>query len=166
MLCSTTVVSSLRSWNELVEDDAVVTYVSSGATRRRRRPSSSPKERRTAPTQTPRPGTLLERILPFESWREVERVADECGRWGALVIFLADSGARPAEALSVEHRHLDGATVELPGTKTDAAWRTVHLTRRGVEAVTSVSRSIATRRVFHVDGRPVSWPYFWREVWP
>jgi len=106
-----------------------------------------------------------EKILPFESWAEVEAVAEECGRWGPLVIFMADTGARPAEAVAVEHRHVDGATVELPGTKTEAAWRTVHLTSRGRAAIESMPRALKTRRVFHIDGRPISWVYFWREVW-
>jgi integrase len=106
-----------------------------------------------------------ERILPFESWQEVERVAAECGRWGPLVIFMADTGARPAEAVMLEHRHVDGNVVELPGVKTVGAWRTVHMTRRGVEAIQSVPRALNTRRVFHIDGRPISWPYFYREVW-
>jgi integrase len=26
-------------------------------------------------------------------------------------------------------------------------------------------RALTTKRVFHIDGRPVAWPYFWREVW-
>ena len=26
-------------------------------------------------------------------------------------------------------------------------------------------RALQTRRVFHIDGRPISWVYFWREVW-
>jgi site-specific recombinase XerD len=106
-----------------------------------------------------------ERILPFETWEEVETVADECGRWGPLVIFMADTGARPAEAVAVEHRHVHGARVELPGHKTELAWRTVHMTSRGQAAVESVPRSIATRCVFNIDGRPISWVYFWREVW-
>jgi hypothetical protein len=73
------------------------------------------------------------------------------------------AGARPGEA--VEHRHVHGSTVELPGRKTALAWRTVHMTSRGVDSVARVPRSIATRRVFHVEGRPISWVYFWREVW-
>jgi hypothetical protein len=32
--------------------------------------------------------------------------------------------------------------------------------RRGIEAVASAPRSISTRRVFNIDGRPVSWVYF------
>lgn len=108
-----------------------------------------------------------ERMLPFTSWQEVERVAAECGRWAPLVVFMADSGARPAEAVDLEWRHVDlqSGTVELPGHKTDAAWRTVHLTPRGLDALTAMPRSLQTRRVFHVDGRAVSFDYFRREVW-
>ncbi len=39
------------------------------------------------------------------------------------------------------------------------------MTERGVEAVRSMPRALQTRRVFHIDGRPISWVYFWREVW-
>ncbi len=80
-------------------------------------------------------------------------------------MFMADTGARPAEAVAVEHRNVHGAAVELPGHKTARAWRTVYMTRRGVDAVASVPRSITTRNVFHIDGRPISWVYFRREVW-
>jgi integrase len=80
-----------------------------------------------------------EKILPL-SIDEVDRVAAECGRWGPLVAFMADSGARPGETIRLEWRHvdLDSATVELPGFKTDLAWRTVHLTSRGVDAIRGV----------------------------
>lgn len=106
-----------------------------------------------------------ERIVPFESWDEVEAVAEECGRWGPLVLFMADTGARPGEAVALEHRHVHGSTVELPGQKTALAWRSVEMTRRGVDAIASVPRALTTRRVFHVDGRPISWDYFRREIW-
>jgi integrase len=107
-----------------------------------------------------------ERILPF-TLEEVDRVAAECGRWAPLVLFMADSGARPAEACALEWRHvdLDAATVELPGAKTELAWRTVHLTGRGVDALRRMPRALTTRRVFHHEGRPVSFAYFRREVW-
>jgi integrase len=107
-----------------------------------------------------------ENILPL-TIDEIDIVADECGQWRALVVFMGDSGARPQEALDLEWRHvnLDAGTVELPGVKTDGSWRTVHLTSRGIAAVRSIPRAITTRRVFHVDGRPVSWTYFRREVW-
>jgi integrase len=107
-----------------------------------------------------------ERILPL-TLDEVDQVATECGRWGPLVVFMADTGARPAEAVAVEWRHvdLDTATVELPGFKTELAWRTVHMTSRGVEAIKRMPRALKTRHVFNMDGRPISWVYFWREVW-
>lgn len=98
-----------------------------------------------------------EKILPL-TIAEVDRVAEECGRWAALVLFMADSGARPTEALAVEWKHvdLDRGTVELPGAKTELACRTVHLTSRGVAALRSMPRALTTRRVFHVEGRPIS----------
>jgi integrase len=122
--------------------------------------SANPATKVKAPAQV-----RSERIIPFESWSEVERVAEECGRWGALVRFMADTGARPAEAVGLEWRHIDGGIVELPGRKTDGAWCTVHMTERGVAAIESMPRALQTRRVFHIEGRPISWVYFWREVW-
>jgi integrase len=115
--------------------------------------------------KAPRP-VRGERILPL-TIAEVDAVAEECGRWGPLVTFMADTGARPAEAVAVEWRHvdLDRATVELPGQKTELAWRTVHMTERGVSAIQAMPRGLKTRRVFNIAGRPISWVYFWREVW-
>jgi integrase len=122
--------------------------------------SANPATKVKAPAQV-----RSERIIPFESWSEVERVAEECGRWGALVRFMADTGARPAEAVGLEWRHIDGGIVELPGRKTEGAWWSVHMTERGVAAIESMPRALQTRRVFHIEGRPISWVYFWREVW-
>jgi hypothetical protein len=34
----------------------------------------------------------------------------------------------------------------------------------GVEALRSIPRALTTRRVFHVEGRPISWGYFSRDV--
>jgi hypothetical protein len=39
------------------------------------------------------------------------------------------------------------------------------MTSRGVEAVRMPPRAMWIRRVFNVHGRPISWPYFTREVW-
>jgi integrase len=39
------------------------------------------------------------------------------------------------------------------------------MTSRGVEAIRAMPRALQTRHVFHVDGRPISWTYFAREVW-
>ena len=112
-----------------------------------------------------------ERIMPL-SIDEVDKVASECSWWAPLVLFMADSGARPAEALGLEWRSvdLDAGTVELASPrkvrgKTTLAWRTVFLTSRGTAALRAVPRSITTRKVFHVAGREVGWTYFRREVW-
>jgi integrase len=121
---------------------------------------ANPARKLKAPAQA-----RSEKILPFESWAEVERVAEEAGRWGPMILFMADTGARPAEAVRLEHKHVDGTVVELPGSKTEHAWRTVHMTEHGVAAIQSMPRALQTRRVFHIDGRPISWVYFWREVW-
>ena len=69
---------------------------------------------------------------------------------------MADTGARPGEAIRLEHRHVHGSRVELPGTKTAGAWRTVHMTSRGVEAVRTPPRAMWIRRVFNIHGRPIS----------
>ena len=68
-----------------------------------------------------------ERIMPLTA-EEVEHVADESSHWASLVRFMADSGARPAEAIALEWRHVDleSATVELASknSKTELSWRT------------------------------------------
>jgi integrase len=106
-----------------------------------------------------------ERIIPFESWAEVERVAEEAGRWGPLIIFAVDSGARPGELVALEHRHVDGDRVYLPGEKTDGARRVVHLTPRGVAAYEEATRAISTPVVWHDCGRRLDWNAWRRNVW-
>lgn len=39
------------------------------------------------------------------------------------------------------------------------------MTDRGTTAIRSMPRALTTRRVFHVDGRPISWRYFSQDVW-
>ena len=53
------------------------------------------------------------------------------GKWGALVVFMADTGARPGEAL----RSSSGTSTWTPRTlnspaRRPSAWRTVHMTSR------------------------------------
>jgi integrase len=104
-------------------------------------------------------------LRPFESWDEVERVADEAGRWGPLIIFAVDTGARPGELLALEHRHVEGSRVYLPGTKSDRARRVVHLTERGKEAYANAVRSINTPLVWHDKGQPLKWNSWRLLVW-
>ena len=121
---------------------------------------SNPATRVKAP-----PVRRSDRLCPFESWQEVERVAEETGRWEPLVILAVDTGARPGELARLEHRHVRGARVYLPGTKTRNAERVVTLTGRGVAAYRRICRSDATPLVFHTDGRPVDFQNWRSRVW-
>ena len=52
----------------------------------------------------PKPGE----IHPFESWEEIDAIADELDEvMGPLVIFLAGTGVRPEEAFGAEWRDVD-----------------------------------------------------------
>jgi integrase len=104
-------------------------------------------------------------LLPFDSWDEVERVAEEAGRWASLIIIAADTGARPGELERLEHREVVGNKVYLPGTKTRRARRVVTLTPRGVAAYQAIPRSLNTPLVFHTDGRPIDWHNWRNRVW-
>jgi integrase len=104
-------------------------------------------------------------LEPFQSWADVEKVAVECGRWAPMVILAVDCGARPGELALLEHRHIDGARVYLPGTKTQNARRIVHLTDRGVAAAAEFARSISTPLVFHDHGKPLDWNRWRANVW-
>jgi integrase len=104
-------------------------------------------------------------LLPFQSWDEVERVADEAGRWAPFVILAADTGARPGELTRLEHRHVIGAKVYLPGTKTRNARRIVTLTPRGLAAYAAIPRDLVTPLVFHTNGAPLDLHNFRSRVW-
>jgi integrase len=68
---------------------------------------------------------------PFESWQEIELVAAQLGPvYGAMVVFAAATGLRPAELFALEHRDL-------------------HLE----EGVVYVRRAYANGRVKHVKTR-------------
>jgi integrase len=96
-----------------------------------------------------------ESLLPFSSWDEVERVAEEAGKWASFIILAADTGARPGELIRLEHDHVFADRVYLPGTKTRNARRIVRLTPRGLAAYDGVPRSAATPLVFHRAGKPL-----------
>jgi integrase len=104
-------------------------------------------------------------LNPFENWAEVEAVAEEAGRWGPLILFAADTGARPGELVALEHKHVEGSRVYLPGQKSDRARRIVHLTERGQAAYAAMPRALSTPLVWHHDGQPLHWGNWRRRVW-
>jgi integrase len=84
---------------------------------------------------------------PFESWEELEAVADVLGpRYGPMILFAAATGLRPAEWVALEWRDIDrderAAYVrrsctrrELKPPKTEASLRAVPHQGRALDAL-------------------------------
>ena len=119
-------------------------------------------------------------VKPFESWEEVDAVADAIGgRYGPLVIFAAATGLRPEEWSALEWRDVDfaGRSLSVRRTytrvggfselgKTQAARRRVDLQRRATDALELLPRRLDGRRVFttHKRDRLVEVTY-WAKHW-
>lgn len=100
--------------------------------------------------------------LPFETWTDVEAVAEEIGpAWAPLVLFAAATGLRPEELLALEWADVDRrAAVPVasvrrvytdgrvkPYTKTNRQ-RQVPLQARALAALDSIARRLDSRLVF------------------
>jgi integrase len=84
---------------------------------------------------------------PFESWAELEALAEGIGpRYGPMILFAAATGLRPAEWIALEKRDVDrdGRVVyvrrsftrrELKHPKTEASMRAVPLQVRALDAL-------------------------------
>ena len=117
----------------------------------------------------PNPLPRREEIRPFETWADVEAVADELGPWGPIALFAAGTGLRPEEWLALEWRDVDlhervvtvrraysGGELRDWG-KTDRSRRRVPLRQRVADVLAGVPRRLDTRLVFpalrggHID---------------
>src|SRR6266508_4956404 len=84
---------------------------------------------------------------PFESWAELEALAEAIGpRYGPMILFAAATGLRPAEWIALEKRDVDRkervvyvrrsfTRRELKVPKTEASLRAVPLHARALEAL-------------------------------
>ena len=84
---------------------------------------------------------------PFESWAELEAVAEVIGpRYGPMILFAAATGLRPAEWIALEKRDVDRTErvvyvrrsftrAELKFPRTEASMRAVPLQARATDAL-------------------------------
>jgi integrase len=109
-------------------------------------------------------------VHPFESWADVESVADELDqRYKAIPVFAVGTGLRPEEWIALERADIDrearvvhvrrrfsqGELKE--GGKTDGSTRTVPLRQRALDALDEMPPRIDTKLLFpaprggHID---------------
>jgi integrase len=109
-----------------------------------------------------KPKTARTDIRPFESWTEVEKVAQAAekvsparGKWRALIVFACATGLRPEEWIGLSWADIDFSKrtcrvskVVVRGElrtdrgKTDAAFRTIQLPARATNALQALPRPI------------------------
>jgi len=115
---------------------------------------------------------------PFESWVELEAVAEAIGpRYGPMILVAAATGLRPAEWIALEKRDIDRTERvvyvrrsftrrELKITKTEASMRAVPLQARALDALDRIKDSNGSPLLFpgerggHLDihhFRPFQW---------
>ncbi|HZQ66257.1 MAG TPA: site-specific integrase [Gaiellaceae bacterium] len=126
-----------------------------------------------------RPSASVHEVRPFESWDEVEAVANAAGTYGALIRFACATGLRPQEWQVLRWADVDlaGRTCRVARTlrdgvivsaaKTGGSLRTIVLQRRAVVALQSLPRPLHRETlVFPApEGGVVSLSNFRRRVW-
>lgn len=97
---------------------------------------------------------------PFESWAEINALAEQLGPvYGPMIVFAAATGLRPSEWIALEHRDLDRAASvvyvrrafahgRLQSTKTHRSMRAVPLQAIALEALERLPARPETPLVF------------------
>ena len=97
---------------------------------------------------------------PFDSWDELQRLADRLGRHlGPVVLFAAATGLRPSEWLALEHRDIDRAAGvvyvrraypngRIKHPKTAASYRAVPLQAIAWDALDALPRRTGSALLF------------------
>jgi len=100
---------------------------------------------------------------PFESWEQIEALADRLGpRLGSMVLFAAATGMRPGEWVALEHRDIDhvGCVAyvnrsfgkgRLTSPKTEASRRAVPLPARALAALDQLPTGDAGDLLFRAE---------------
>lgn len=119
-------------------------------------------------------------VRPFASWEEVEAVAAAAGAYGPLIVFACATGLRPEEWIPLLWREVDlsgkrlvvnrvyvRGVLRADKGKTDAAFRSIVLQRRAIDALAALPRPLRENQlVFPApQGGLINLDNFRRRVW-
>jgi integrase len=108
----------------------------------------------------PNPQPKRPEIHPFDSWEDVEAVAEELGPWGAVAMMAVGTGLRPQELFALEWRDIDRRASVLhvrraytrgrlkEWGKTERSRRRVPLRDRVLEALDTLPRRLGVQLIF------------------
>ena len=97
---------------------------------------------------------------PFDSWEEIEAIAEQLGPvYGPMVIFAAATGLRPAELFGLEHRDLDFKEGAVYVRRAYANGRVWHVkTRRSMRGVPLQGKALEALRRLPPNESPLLFP--------
>lgn len=108
----------------------------------------------------PNPQPKRPEIRPFDSWEEIEGVAEELGPWGPVALVAVGTGLRPEELFALEWRDIDkhSSVVQVRRAftrgrlkewgKTERSRRRVPLRDRVLDALSVIPRRLDVPLVF------------------
>jgi integrase len=114
---------------------------------------------------------------PFESWGEIEAIAEQLGAvYGPMVVFAAATGLRPSELFGLERRDIDReagvvyvrrafANGRLKHTKTRLSNRAVPLQTKAIEALDQLQPSESPILFANSRGGRIDFRSFGRRHW-